>query len=101
MKRHRNIVLCRERGDSLDLANTAGAGDIRLDEIDRASNDEVFERIVGMQIFADGNRHFGFLTKRGVSFDILDKQRLFEPERAALSKRGGSLEADIDRISLV
>src|SRR6266576_3944303 len=87
VKRHRNIVPRRQGRDFSYLRDAAGARHVRLDEIDGAAHDEIFEGVARMQVLADGDRRSTFLAENCVPFDVFDKQWLFEPKRAAVGKR--------------
>src|SRR5262245_37724208 len=84
MKRDGYIALGSQSSNLSDLRNTAGAGDIGLEKINRASHDEIFEGIVGIEVLADGNGNFTFLSELGMAFDVFSKQRLLQPKNTAL-----------------
>ena len=73
MKRDIDIVLGSQSRNLSDLRDTARAGNIGLEKIHRASRDEIFEGIVGIEVLADGNRNFTFLSELRMAFDILGK----------------------------
>src|SRR5262245_24532083 len=84
MKRDHYIVLGGQSGDLSDLRSTAGTTHIGLEKIHRASRDKILEGIVSVEVLADGNGNFTFLSQLRVAFDVFGKQRLFEPKDTAL-----------------
>src|SRR5215468_1993752 len=84
MKRDHYIVLGGQSCNLSDLRDTACTGNIGLEKIYRASRDKIFEGIVSIEVLADGNGNFTFFSQSRVPFDILCKQRLFEPKDTAL-----------------
>ena len=94
-------MLGREDGDLSDLTDPAGTGDIGLQEIHRISDDEIFERVISVQIFTDRDGYFALFTKSCVTCDIFNKERFFEPEHTAARKSLRCFECNIDGISLV
>ena len=89
------------RGNFPDFANAAGARDIRLDEIYRAADDEIFKAIAHVQVFTDGDGSFTSLSKNSVPLDVFDKKWLFKPISAAIRKSIGSLESHLQGVALV
>src|SRR4030095_10354292 len=101
MKRDGYIVLGSQSRNLSDLRDTAGPGDIGLQKIHRAPRDEIFESIVGIEVLADGNGNFTFLSELRMAFDVFGKQRLLEPKNTALGECLGCLQTDIDVIALI
>src|SRR5215510_16540130 len=84
MKRDHYIVLGSQSCNLSDLRDTACTRDIRLEKIYRASRVKIFEGIVRIEVLADSNGNFSFFSQLRVTFDILGKERLFEPKDTAL-----------------
>src|SRR5262245_12272274 len=101
MKRDHYIVLGSQSRNFSDLRDTACTGDIGLEKIHRASHDKIFEGIVSVEVLADGNGNFTFLSQLRVAFDVFGKQRLFEPKDTALCECLSRFQADVDAIALI
>ena len=72
-----------------------------MDEIYRAAQDEIFERITHVQVLADGNRCPAFLAQHRMAFDVFDKKRFFKPVGAAVGKRIAGFERHVDAVALI
>src|SRR4030095_4126199 len=61
----------------------------------------VFERIIHVQILADGNGSSALLAEHRVTFDVLDKKRFLKPVGAAVGKRIAGFERTVDAVALI
>src|ERR1041385_6083287 len=89
MERYRDFVRRCQLGNLYNFGNTADARHVGLDEVDGAADYKIIECVVGMQIFADGNRGSAPLAQNRVAFDVFDEKRLFEPVSTAGCERVG------------
>src|SRR5512145_2598434 len=57
--------------------------------------------MMGMKILADGDRNLALFTENCMAFNFFDEEGLLEPENAALKKRLGRFQGNVERITLI
>src|SRR3972149_6812194 len=86
VKRNRNAVYRGRRGDFFYLGDPAGAGDVGLEVINRATNHEILEGITHIQVFTVGDGNFPSLPKLGMAGNVFNKEGFLKPEDATVGK---------------
>src|SRR5207244_11635228 len=100
-KWQRNLGLPSPGSACSECAYAAGAGDGRLEKIDRASYNEILDGVTSMQVLPDSDRDLALLSKKSMTRDIFHEQRFLEPKSAIFGESLGGFHRHIESITLI